>query len=133
MLNDLRYALRTLARTPAFTLTAVLTLALGIGATTAMFSVVNAVLLTPLPFADPGRLVLVFSRNTQRNVQTRAASLDFIDWRRDARSFDGMAAHVGTGFTFSRDDAAPELAIGQLVTEDLFRVLGVRGIRSADG
>ncbi|OLC51750.1 MAG: hypothetical protein AUH43_01930 [Acidobacteria bacterium 13_1_40CM_65_14] len=61
MFKDLRYAVRTLVRTPAFTLTAVFTLALGLGANTAMFSVVNAVLLRPLPVADPDRLVLVFS------------------------------------------------------------------------
>jgi len=127
MLNDLRYALRTLARTPAFTLTAVLTLALGIGANTAMFSVVNAVLLRPLPFADPDRLVFVFSQNSRRNEgQMRVSALDFADWQREARSFDAVAAHVGTGFTFSGDEAAPELAIGQLVTQDFFRVLGVQ-------
>jgi putative ABC transport system permease protein len=127
MLNDLRYAARTLVRTPAFTLTAVLTLALGIGANTAMFSVVNAVLLRPLPFADPDRLMFVFSRNTQRNAgQMRVSALDFEDWRRDTRAFDAMAGHTGTGFTFSGSEAAPELAIGQVVTADLFRVLGVK-------
>ena len=125
MLKDFRYAVRALARTPTFTITAVLTLALGIGANTAMFSVVNAVLLRPLPFRDPDRLAMMFSVNAQRNVgQVRASALDFIDWRREARSFDAIAGHVGTGFTFT-GDADPELAIGQLVTEDLFSVLGV--------
>src|SRR5262249_30987398 len=127
MLKDLRYALRTLVRTPAFTLTAVLTLALGIGANAAMFSVVNAVLLRPLPYVDPDRLMFIFARNSQRNAgQMRASALDFADWRRDARSFEAMAGHTGTGFTFSGSEAAPELAIGQLVTEDMFRVLGVQ-------
>ena len=129
MAQDLRLALRTLIRTPAFTLTAILTLALGIGANTAMFSVVNAVLLRPLPFADPNRLVFVFSQNTQRSAgQMRVSPLDFTDWQREARSFDALAAHVGTGFSFSGDDTAPELAIGQLVTQDFFRALGVRPV-----
>jgi putative ABC transport system permease protein len=126
MLQDLRYAVRTLLRTPAFTLTAVLTLSLGIGANTAMFSVVNAVLLRPLSYADPERLTLIFGLNAQRGVgQIRASALDFADWKRESRSFDGMAGHVGTGFTFT-GDGEPELVIGQLVTEDLFSVLGIR-------
>src|SRR5262249_2786688 len=113
--------------TPAFTLTAVITLALGIGANTAMFSVVNAVLLRPLPFADPDRLMFVFTQNSQRpDSRMRVSALDLKDWRRDAHPFEPMAGHTGTGFTFSGAEAAPELAIGQLVTADLFRVLGVR-------
>src|ERR687888_1901916 len=125
MVQDLRYAIRSLVRTPAFTITAVLTLALGIGANTAMFSVVNAVLLRPLPFPEPGRLVLIFGLNSRSNVgQVRASALDFADWRREARSFEAMAGHVGTGFTFS-GAGDPEFVLGQLVTADFFNVLGV--------
>jgi putative ABC transport system permease protein len=125
MLQDLRYAFRTLFRSPAFTLTAALTLALGIGATTLMFSVVNAVLLRDLPFADPDRLVVLSSLNRQQDIrQIRASALDFADWRSQSTSFDAMAGHVGTGFTFS-GDSNPELVTGQLVTADFFRVLGV--------
>jgi putative ABC transport system permease protein len=125
MLQDLRYAIRTLSRSPAFTATAALTLALGIGANTVMFSVVDAVLLRPLPFSDPDRLMLIASLNTHGNVgQIRASALDFIDWRSQAKSFDGMAAHVGTGFTWS-GDGEPEQVIGGLVTVDFFKVLGV--------
>jgi putative ABC transport system permease protein len=126
MLQDLRYAFRTLCRSPAFTATAVVTLALGIGANTVMFSVVNAVLLRPLPFPDPDRLMLVSSFNRHANVgQIRASALDFADWRNQAHSFDGMAGYVGTGFTFS-GDGDPELAIGQNVTADFFKTLGVQ-------
>src|SRR5215210_8448570 len=126
MLNDFRFAVRLLLRSPGFTATAGLTLALGIGATTVMFSIVNAVLWRPLPFRDPDRLVTVFSINQQSNIgQVRATALDFADWRSRARSFDGMAGHVGTGFTFS-GDGDPELVIGQLVTAEFFRVVGVQ-------
>ena len=80
-MNDFRYAFRTLLRNRSFTVTAALTLALGIGATTAIFSVVNAVLLQPLPYRDPGRLVV-----------TRLSYPDYLDVRRGSRSFDGTAA-----------------------------------------
>jgi putative ABC transport system permease protein len=125
MLQDLRYAVRMLLRTPGFTATASLTLALGIGATTLMFSIVNAVLWRPLPYPDPDRLLMIFSVNRQSNVgQIRASALDFDDWRTRARSFEALAGHIGTGFTFS-GAGEPELVRGQLVTADFFRVLGV--------
>jgi putative ABC transport system permease protein len=127
MLQDLRFALRTLFRSPGFTVTAASTLALGIGVTSLMFSVVNAVLLRPLPYADPERLALVFNANeTDPGMDTmRVTPLDFEDYRARAHSFESMAAHVGTGFTFSggRD---PELVIGQNVSPDFFRVFGVQ-------
>ena len=126
MLHDLSYAIRGLMRARGFTATAALTLALGIGANTVMFSVVNAVLLRPLPYRDPARLVVVHSVNNQKNIgQIRATALDFIDWRKQARSFDAMAGHIGTGFTFT-GDGNPEFVIGQVVTADFFDVLGVR-------
>src|SRR5919201_6586782 len=125
VLQDLHYAVRTLLRSPGFTLTAALTLALGIGANTVMFSVVNAVLLRPLPYREPGRLMLLFSVNSRKDIgQIRATALDFLDWRRQAQSFESMAAHVGTGFTFS-GAGDPEFVLGQLVTADFFNVLRV--------
>jgi putative ABC transport system permease protein len=124
MLQDFSYAVRTLLRARAFTITAALTLALGIGANTVMFSVVDAVLIRPLPYRDPGRLVVVQSVNKQKDVgQIRTTALDFYDWRNRARSFDAIAAHVGTGYTFT--DGTPELVVGQLVTADFFKVIGV--------
>jgi predicted permease len=127
MLQDLRFALRTLLRSPGFTTTAVVTLALGIGVTSLMFSVVNAVLLRPLPYPGQDRLMLVFnvSKAAAESNTISASALDFDDYRSRAHSFEAMAGHVGTGFTFS-GSGEPELAIGQMVTPDFFRVLGVQ-------
>jgi putative ABC transport system permease protein len=127
MLQDFRFALRTLLRSPGFTTTAAVTLALGIGVTSLMFSVVNAVLLRPLPYPDQDRLMLVFnvSTNAADANTIRSSALDFEDFRARARTFDGLAGHIGTGFTFS-GGGEPELVIGQMVTPDFFRVLGVQ-------
>ena len=98
MLQDIRYALRSLRHHPVFTLTAVLTLALGIGANTAIFSAVNSVLLRPLPYPEPDRLVTIWGFHP--SIGRESASLpDFLDWRRDARSFSGMMAWANTQFT----------------------------------
>ena len=127
MLQDLRFAVTTLLRAPGFTTTAVATLALGIGVTSLMFSVVNAVLLRPLPYPDQDRLMLVFNVNkTEPDSNTISTSaLDFDDYRARARSFEAVAGHIGTGFAFS-GNGDPELVIGQMVTPDFFRVLGVQ-------
>ncbi len=87
-MNDVRYAVRTFLRTPAFTIVAVLTLALGIGATTVMFSVVNAVLLRPLPYADADRL-----------ITTRGSLADLRDLQRSSEAFEGMAFWASNLFT----------------------------------
>src|SRR5881409_3452342 len=92
VLQDVRYGLRVLRRQPAFTTVAVLTLALGIGANTAMFSVVNAVLLRPLPFKEPERLVTVWERNPKQGYdQNVAAPANFLDWKAQSRSFEQLA------------------------------------------
>ena len=126
MIQDLRFAARTLLRSPGFTFTAALTLALGIGVTSLMFGVINAVLLRPLPYPDQDRLMLVFnvSANAPERNTIRATPLDFEDYRARTRTFESMAAHIGNGFTFS-GSGDPELVIGQLVTPDFFKVLGV--------
>lgn len=93
MLNDLRYALRMLLRTPTFTAASILTLALGIGANTAIFSVVNAVLIRPLPFKDPSRLVTVFEKNDKLNLpQFSSSLLNYLSWKEQQQSFDQLAA-----------------------------------------
>jgi len=126
-LQDARFALRALVRHPGFACIAIATLALGIGATTLMFSVVNAVLLRPLPYPDPDRLVLLFNVSTTaaESNTIRATALDFDDYRARARSFAAVAAHVGTGFTFT-GSSGPELVLGQMVSPDFFTVLGAQ-------
>jgi putative ABC transport system permease protein len=135
VLQDVRYALRSLRHHPVFTLTAVLTLAIGIGANTAIFSVVNAVLLRPLPFPEPERLVTVWGHHAAIGRET-ASLPDFLDWRRESRSFAGMAARANTQFILT-GAGEPEVVRGALVTANYFRVLGApipvgRGFRDEE-
>src|SRR5690349_21649302 len=90
--QDLKYGLRMLARNPGFTLVAVLTLTLGIGANTAIFSVVNGVLLQPLPYQDPGRL-LIMSEKTPEFETMSISYPNFLDWQRESRSFANLGAY----------------------------------------
>src|SRR5438132_8854977 len=95
--NDLRYAFRTMRRTPIFTGAVVLTVALAIAANTSIFSVVNAVMLRPLPFRDPGQLVQVAEKNDKLNLPSFGASvLNFVSWREQTQTFDELAA-IGFG------------------------------------
>ena len=103
--QDVSYAVRVLRKNPPFTATAVLTLALGIGANSAIFSVVNAVLLRPLPFADPGRLVLVFSTAKNGNRYDVSTYPDYADWRNQNRSFSDMAAFASRRMTIGIGDS----------------------------
>src|SRR5919205_2049890 len=92
LLQDVRYAARKLLRAPGFTVVAVATLALAVGATTAVFSIVNGVLLKPLPFDEPERVVFISS--TEREGKTNPISApDFVDYRAQSKSFVGMAAY----------------------------------------
>ena len=95
LLQDARYAVRTLSRSPAFSVVALLALALGIGANTAVFSVVNAVLLHPLPFAEPDRLVMVSNYRPRGS----ASIADFLDWRARTQSFESLDAFEVNPFT----------------------------------
>ncbi len=126
-LKDFVYALRSLRKSPAFTLTAVATIALGIGASTAIFSVVNAVLLRPLPYADPQRLVLVWGDlRTRHVVDWPFSPPDFDDLRHGANLFDDFAA-VNTGrATITGDNAEPEMIRTGAATPNFFRLLGAR-------
>ena len=124
--QDLRHASRALRRTPVITATAVLTLALGIGASTAVFSVVHAVTIRPLPYPDPAALVELFESNPARGVPgMRASALNYLSWAERSRSFDAIAAFGSTGATLT-DGLEPEVLSGSLVTASLFDVLRVR-------
>ena len=121
--RDLRYAVRQLARSPGFTAIAVLTLALGIGANTAIFSVVNAVLLRPLPYREPERLVRI--NETRPDGTTNAVSYpNFLDWSRQGGEVGSLALFRTLTFTVS-GDGEPARHAGALVTSGFFRVLGV--------
>ncbi len=124
LLQDIRYGLRMLAKNPGFTLVAVLALALGIGANTAIFSVVDAVILRPLPFSSPDRLIAVWSENRQRGQSRQSASYpDFSDWRAQNHVFERMAAFHTSDFTLT-GAGEPAHLFGAVVSADLFRLLG---------
>lgn len=126
LLRDLRYAFRLLAKTPGFTAVAVITLALGIGANTAIFTVANTLLLRPLPYADPGRLVLVAAADaTQRDQVRQFSLLRFTMLSEQSRSFSGIAAFTSEVFNLTgRGD--PEQIPSARVSSNFFDVLGVR-------
>ncbi len=122
LLNDIRYAVRSLIKRPGLLVVAVITLALGIGANTAIFSVVNAVVLRPLPYAEPERLVMVWETiggNDRRSV----APGNYVDWRDNNRSFSAMAASFNGNFNLT-GDGEPERVDGATITSNLMDVLG---------
>ncbi|MBW3551992.1 MAG: ABC transporter permease [Gemmatimonadetes bacterium] len=125
LLKDVRIAARSLLRARGFTAAAALTLALGIGANTAIFSAVNAVLLSPLPFADPDRLTVLWLNNQREDIQRDVTSYpSFLEWR-EARSYDAMAGYGSQVATLTGEGDAEQLQ-GATVSGDFFRVLGVR-------
>ncbi|HET6936783.1 MAG TPA: ABC transporter permease [Candidatus Angelobacter sp.] len=126
LLQDLRFGARTLLKSPGFTVVAVVALALGIGANTAMFSIVNSVLLRPLSYPEPERLTLLFTSMPQ----FRDASVsypNFLDWQQRSRSFENMAAYRNETFNLT-GQANPERLRGQMASSTLFSVLGVQPI-----
>jgi predicted permease len=122
--QDLRYGVRTLWKKPGFTLVAVLTLALGIGANTAIFSFVNAVLLRPLPVAEPERLVYVFG-GVRTNPYNVSSYPDYIDYRDRNKVFSNLIAYSPITLSLSGDDGADTIS-GLIVTGNYFEALGVR-------
>src|SRR5215467_12249545 len=123
--KDLRYALRTLGRSPGFTVVAALTLALGIGANTAIFSVVNAVILRPLPYSDPAHLVELWGNVKRAKVERRGTSFpDYFDWKSESQSFEGMALYTGSNLTLTGGDE-PERIPVEFVAQPYFGLLGV--------
>ena len=124
--QDLRHAVRVLRKTPVFTLVVIFTLAVGIGANTAMFSVVNAVLLESLPFRDPSRVVDLNEYSEGR--PTAIAPANFLDWRKMARSVDGMAVYARRTFNVATGSGEPERLPGAVASSTFFDVLGVAPI-----
>jgi putative ABC transport system permease protein len=123
--QDIRYALRMLAKNPAFTAIAVVALALGIGANTAIFSVVNAVLLRPLPFKHPEQLVMLWENAAHLGFPKDTPSpANFLDWQKQAQSFTGMAAMVERSFNLT-GVGEPERLEGRRISANLFDLLGV--------
>ena len=123
--QDFRYGLRILAKNPGFTTVAVLTLALGIGANTAIFSAVYAVLLKPLPFRNPGQLVRVFEANDRVGIPAEGCSYpEFQEWQRQNHVFSAMAGATAHELTLTGRDEPTVVRVGD-VTADFFTVLGV--------
>ncbi|HZI17771.1 MAG TPA: ABC transporter permease [Pyrinomonadaceae bacterium] len=123
--QDLRYGLRTLAKNPGFTAVAVIALALGIGANSAIFSVVNTVLLRPLPYKDPDRLVVVWEDRSKNGYpRDTPAAGNYVDWRDQNQVFEGMAAVANQSFNLT-GSGEPERIDGRNVSAGLFPLLGV--------
>ncbi len=122
--GDIRYARRTLLRTPGFAAAAVITLALGIGANTAIFSVVDAVALRSLPYPHAERILMLYGRLEDGDTSTLSPA-DFLDFRRDCRSFENLAGYRGSTFNVAGQDSAERIQ-GAVVTPDFFAVMGMR-------
>jgi putative ABC transport system permease protein len=128
LVQDLRYAARTFRRAPGFLLLAVLTIAVGVGANAAIFSIVNAVLLRPLPFAHPNELVLVTDSDRRtRQSNGDATPANFLDWQVRQHSFTALSAFRQAGFALSGGDR-PESVAGAIVNANFFEVLDVKPV-----
>jgi len=125
LLRDIRYGLRSLRRSPGFAVAAILTLALGIGANTAIFSVLHGVVLSPLPYRQPDRLVVVTLFSRSLNYPIAASYPDFLDWQRAARSFEEMSAWVTRGFDLT-SPGEPQHFAGKEISAGFFHTLGAK-------
>src|SRR5271165_2471181 len=131
-LKDLRYSLRTLLKTPGFTIVALLVLALGIGANTAIFSVVNSVVLRPLPYPNADRLALIWETDLKDGIQREGPSApNFLDWQEQSQSFEEMGLlEVGTGTITGGGE--PEQVTGLRVTTNFLSMLGAHTVLGRD-
>jgi putative ABC transport system permease protein len=125
LLKDIRYGVRGLFKRPGFTAIAVITLALGIGANTAIFSIVNAVLLRPLPYPQPDQLVVLRETSAQGRVTESVSAGDFLDWRQQTQAFENMAAYRYESLNVTGSDR-PERVSGLIANSNLFSVLKVQ-------
>jgi putative ABC transport system permease protein len=129
MLSDFRYAIRMLVKAPGFTAIAILTLALGIGANSAIFSVIDAVLLRPLPFSKPNELVAIWSQMARENSEKETESIpDYVDLRDQSQTLSALAAFTRAGAVLNGTEESRQL-YGLAVTSDIFAVLGVSPAR----
>ena len=126
LLQDLRYGLRMLAKSPGFTAIAILTLALGIGANTALFSVVNGVLLNPLAYPHSGQLVAIYGKTTGFD-RAPINYPNFLDWQRDTQTFSFMAIYRNQDYNFIGTGEAERLS-GYMISADFFSTLGTAPI-----
>ncbi len=126
LIQDFRYAIRTLIKNPAFSVMAVLTLALGISVNTAMFTIVNSVLLEPLPYPQPGRILTLWERQLSDGALGTVAPANFADWREQSHSFAKIAAlDPYPDFILNGYGEAKRLA-GAAVSADFFSLLGIQ-------
>jgi putative ABC transport system permease protein len=126
LVQDLRYAIRTLTRNLAFSVVAVVTLALGIGANTTMFTVVNGVLLRPLPYPEPDRLLMLWEKQLSDGSLQPVAPANFVDWREQSHSFDKLAAIDPFPDFILNGVGEPQRLTGAAVSSEFFSLLGVR-------
>ena len=131
LMQDIWYGARVLANNKGFTAVAVLTLALGIGANTAIYSVVHELLLRPLPYADPERIVLLWEVSPEGRHQNTVSTANFRRWQEQTTGFEGMAAFVDQRLNLTGSGEPEEIA-GQYATPELFRILGVKPILGRD-
>jgi len=122
--NYFRFAFRMMRQRPGFSALAVVIVALGVGANSAVFSLVDTALLSPLPFPEPGRLVFASSVDNARGAVGSVSFPDFLDWSEQSESFDALAAFQEDSFIISGQDGA-ERVRGEVVTPEYFRLLGV--------
>src|SRR6267142_2234765 len=130
MKRDMRFAIRMLLKQPGFSLIAVLTLALGIGATSAVFSLIQGVLLTPPPYRRPKQLVLIPSARTDGQQMARPrgwAAAQWMEWQKEAKSFEAIAAYAWSFGFLIRSDGSESME-GMVVTRDYFRVAGLQPV-----
>jgi putative ABC transport system permease protein len=124
-MNDLRFAFRQLAKAPGFTAVAILTLAVGIGASTALFSVVNSVLLRPPGYPDPDRIVVIRATQLPRMADANVSPPDYLDWQRESLSFSQLAATYTSGINLTGAGDPQEITRTR-ATANYFAVFGVQ-------
>src|SRR4051812_2690888 len=133
MLTDLRYAFRQLIKSPSFSVTAIVALALGIGATTAMFAVIYAFLLRPLPYAEPDKLVMLQSRSARSGNDVGVNYLDFVDWQKQNHSFSDLAFfNLRWNGNLESPGGMTETLKTTFTTANLFSLLGVQPMIGRD-